>query len=197
MCIRDSWMCIQNEQQREGNRPGWIWLSARLHCWITSKILCLGPGGQQEVDEFQFGQTGMTWLEEEGKIGSHSVTLLLFPCTEGHKGRAWRVRYLTKVFKVEVELSLNPAVSSEGNWEVSWNDLSTRDACFHKCSPIWSHVAPKISRTCPWKYLKHLHCVTLSVCGQKCKKKNWFWDLDELLAGGSGVHHKGWKMNSK
>lgn len=115
-----------------------------------------------------FGQTGMTGFEEEGKIGSHSVTLLLFPPIERPKVRPCRFRCLTKVFKVESELSLNPAVSSEGNPDVSWDDLSTRDACFHKCTPTWTDVAPKTSRTCPWK---HLRCVTLSVCTQKCFKK--------------------------
>lgn len=93
------------------------------------------------------------------------MTLLPFPPTEGHKVRPWRFRYLTKVFKVGAELSLNPAVPSEGNSDGFWDDLSTRDACFHKCSPTWSDAAPKISRTCPWK---HLYCVTVSVYSQKC-----------------------------
>lgn len=125
-----------------------------------SRILCLGAGWQQEGNGLLLGQTGMIGLEEEGKIGSHSVTLLLFPPTGGPRVRPCRFRCLSKVLKVEAELSLNPA-ASEGNSDVSWDDLSTRDACFHKCSPTWSDVAPKISRVCPWK---HLCCVTLSVC---------------------------------
>lgn len=102
----------------------------------------------------------MTGPEEEGKIGSHSMILMLFPPIEGLKVRPCKFRYLIKVFKVEAELSLNPAVSSEGNSDVSWRDFSATGACFHKCTPTWSDVAPKISRTCPWK---HLCCVTLSV----------------------------------
>lgn len=68
--------------------------------------------------------------------------------------------------KVEAELSLNPAVS-EGNSDVFRDDLSTRDACFNKYSPTWSDVAPKISR----KHWKHLRCIAVSVCAQKCPEK--------------------------
>lgn len=75
-----------------------------------------GAEWQQKGNRAQFGQAGMSCLAEEGKIGSPGVASssavvgkLLFPPTEGAKLMSCRFSYLTKVFRVGAELSLNPA----------------------------------------------------------------------------------------
>lgn len=154
-------------QQRGGNRTGWdlAFSKAPLVNNIQGSVFWGWVAAGRGWVPVWTNWDDWTWGGRENwKSQSDSSP---FPPSEGPKARPCRFRYLTKVLKVEAELSLNPAVSSEGNADVFWDDLSTRDACFQKCSPIWADVAPKLSRTCPWKHLG----VTLSVCAQKCKNK--------------------------
>lgn len=128
-----------------------------------------GVGWQQKGNGLWFGQAGMSCLAKEGKIGSPGVASssavvgkLLFPPTEGPKVMPCRCRYLTQVFKVGAELSLNPAAVSgerergappEENSDMSWDDLAPTDVCLHTCSPTGSDDTQKKSRICPWKPL--------------------------------------------